>query len=70
MQKGGENLNNLKQFRESKGLTQKQLAEAIGVNLCVIHTYEQGIRTPPLKMALKIAKFFNVKVEEIFNERQ
>lgn len=63
-------MNNLKQFRESKGLTQKQLAEAIGVNLCVIHTYEQGIRTPPLKMALKIAKFFNVKVEEIFNERQ
>ena len=37
-------MSKLKQIRESKGLSQSQLAEAAGVNVRMIQSYEQGAK--------------------------
>lgn len=37
-------MNRLKELREAKGWTQKQLAEASGVNLRMVQYYEQGVK--------------------------
>lgn len=41
---GAEIMTNLKAVRESKGLSQSQLAKASGVNVRLIQHYEQGFR--------------------------
>lgn len=37
-------MSNLKTIRESKGLSQSQLANASGINVRIIQSYEQGLR--------------------------
>ena len=59
-------MNNLAKLRNSKGLTQKELANALGVSPSTIAMYEIGERTPGLKMAKIIADFFGVGIEYIF----
>lgn len=39
-------MNNLKLLRKSKGLSQKALAEKVGIRWNVISTYERGVRIP------------------------
>ena len=53
--------NNLKTFREQKGLTQEQLGEAVGVSRQTIIAMEKGNYEPSLGLALKLAKFFSAK---------
>jgi len=58
--------NKLREFRLKYGLTQEQLAKALGVSRQTISAIENGKYCPSLELALKIAKFFGVKVEDIF----
>lgn len=58
--------NKLPQLRKGKGITQKQLAEELGLTRQSIISIEKGDCTPSLCHALKIAHYFNMKVEEIF----
>ncbi|KMT22975.1 helix-turn-helix transcriptional regulator [Clostridium cylindrosporum] len=53
-------------LRNSIGLTQKQIAEKVGITTSYYGMIEQGVRTPKLDIAKKIAYIFNKKVEEIF----
>jgi len=63
----------LASLREARGLTQRQLAEELsryneeGIEFSAssIALYELGLRTPSLKRARLIAKFFGVSVEDI-----
>ncbi|WMM24088.1 helix-turn-helix transcriptional regulator [Tissierella sp. MB52-C2] len=55
----------LKQLREVKGETQEQVSTAIELNRALYSHYENGIRMPRVDIAKKIAKYFNVSVEEI-----
>ena len=58
----------LKKLRDEKGLTQEELAEALGVRPGAIGNYEQGQRLPKDdKMWIKIAKFFNVTVDYLMD---
>lgn len=59
--------NNLKFLRRSKGfdLTQKQLADALGLTVVTIYKVENGLGVN-IMTALKMAKFFNCSVEDIF----
>lgn len=52
--------------REDKKLTQKQIAEIIGVTDAYYSMIESGLRTPSYKTMKKIADFFNVKPDYIF----
>ena len=58
--------NRLRELREAKGLTQEELAKALGVTRQTIIAIEKGKYDPSLKLAFKIAKFFKVKIEDVF----
>ncbi|MCR4311150.1 MAG: helix-turn-helix transcriptional regulator, partial [Candidatus Taylorbacteria bacterium] len=48
------------------GVTQEDLAEAVGVTRQTISAIEKGNYTPSVFLALKIAQFFKLPVERIF----
>lgn len=48
------------ELRKSRGLTQEQLADELGLTSSAISSYERGIREPSLKTINDIADFFNV----------
>jgi putative transcriptional regulator len=56
----------LKEAREARGLTQAQLAEAVGVSRKTINTVENGIFVPSTVIALKLAAALGVPVEALF----
>ncbi len=60
MNKFGERL---KELREEKGLTQEELAEAIGYSDVSIYYWETGKRLPYLDTAIVIAQFFKVSLD-------
>ncbi|MCF7808868.1 MAG: helix-turn-helix transcriptional regulator [Candidatus Marinimicrobia bacterium] len=47
-------------------MTQQELAEAVGVSRQTIVTLEKGQYNPSVALALRMAKFFKVKVEDLF----
>jgi len=59
--------NNLRKFRfDHDEITQQDLANAVGVTRLTIHSIETGKFNPSTLLALKIARFFDTRVEEIF----
>ena len=58
-------MKNLKKYRKDKGLTQKELADCVGLNVISIVRYELGHTTPSVDLARKIADFFEVKIEDL-----
>ena len=56
----------IKEFREKAGLTQADLAEKVGAQRETIVHLENGKYNPSLKLAMDIAKVFDVTVEELF----
>ena len=59
--------NQIKQIRGELGLTQAQLAEAVGVTRKTINTVENGVFVPSTLRALKIARAVGRPVERIFS---
>jgi putative transcriptional regulator len=59
-------LNHVRAHREARELSQGQLATALGVSRQTINSIEVGRYTPSLPMALRLARFFSVSVEEMF----
>jgi putative transcriptional regulator len=57
----------IKEFREKFGITQETLAEKVDVTRQTILFLEKGKYNPSLRLAYKIARLFNVKVEDIFS---
>ena len=59
--------NNLKKLRfEHDNISQQALANAVGVTRLTIHSIENGKFNPSALLALKIARFLNVNLEEVF----
>lgn len=58
--------NKVNQLRSEKGLTQQKLADLLNITRQTIIAIEKGNYTPSVLLALKIAKYFNKSVEEIF----
>lgn len=58
--------NRIRVFRAEHKLSQADLAEAIGVSRKTISTIEVGRFVPSTVIALKIARYFEVPLEEIF----
>jgi putative transcriptional regulator len=59
-------INQLRALRESKGMTQADLAAALGVSRQTIISIEQGRYAPSLDLALRLARLFGRTVEELF----
>jgi len=58
--------NKIKVFRAMHDLTQEDLAHAIGVTRQTILAIEKGKYVPSLDLAFRIARHFNVTIEEVF----
>ena len=59
--------NRIKQLRFERGeLSQQALANALGVSRLTIHSIETGKFNPSTLLAMKIARFFKVTVEDVF----
>ena len=48
----------IKEQRELKGLSQKGLADKIGVSASIVSNYEKGERTPSLEILMMLARTF------------
>jgi putative transcriptional regulator len=58
--------NQLKVQRAIKNITQEELAEKIGVTRKTINTIENCKFVPSTILAIRMARFFDIKVEELF----
>lgn len=58
----------LKQVRQKKGYTTKEMSEMLGISKAFYCQLENGKRTLSYKMALKIAMIFKVKPDTLFYE--
>jgi putative transcriptional regulator len=58
--------NTIKVERAKKNITQTDLAKEINVSKQTIHSIETGRFVPSTIIALKMAKYFGVSVEELF----
>ena len=56
-------LENLKKLREEAGISQKQLAECIGVSQQSINKYENHNIEPDIETMIRIADYFNTSVD-------
>lgn len=59
---------NLKYLRGQQGLTQKQLAEKLGLKQAAIGAYEEERSTPPLASLLDLSKIFNVNLDDLVRQ--
>ena len=58
--------NKLKVFRAMHDLTQESLANKLEVTRSTIVSIENGRYDPSIGLAFRIAKLFNVKIEDVF----
>jgi putative transcriptional regulator len=61
--------NLVRALRIEKGLAQGELAEAMGVSRQTINSIENERYTPSLPLALTLARYFGVTVEEVFDDQ-
>ena len=59
--------NRLKVLRAERNWTQAELANALDVSRQTINAIEQGRYDPSLPLAIRLARYFGLTVEEIFH---
>jgi transcriptional regulator with XRE-family HTH domain len=60
---------NIRGYRKQRGLTQEQLAEALGVTVGAVHKWEAKLSTPELNLITEMADFFDVSVDALLGYR-
>ena len=58
--------NRLRELREQHELTQEDLAVLVGVSRQTIISLEKGKYNPSISLAYKLARAFNLSIEEVF----
>lgn len=58
--------NRLEELRKKKGIKQEELADILGVTRQTIGSLENGRYNPSILLAFKIARYFEMSIEEIF----
>ena len=59
--------NNLKVWRAKRDITQQQLADSVELSRQTVNSIEKGKFIPSVYTTLKLAKYFNTTIEEIFS---
>ena len=59
--------NDVKERRAARGLSQGELAAALAVSRQTINSIERERYLPSLPLAFDLARFFNSKIEEVFD---
>ena len=58
--------NRLEEIRKQRQITQEELATVLEVSRQTISSLEKGRYNPSIILAFKIARYFNMSIEEIF----
>ncbi len=58
--------NRVKEIRKQKGIKQDEFARALGVSRQTVSSIETGRFDPSIMLAYKIAKIFELSIEEVF----
>ena len=58
--------NRLEEIRKERGIKQEELAAALEVSRQTIGSLENGRYNPSIILAFKLARYFNMSVEDIF----
>ncbi len=58
--------NRLEEIRKQRGIRQEELAAALEVSRQTIGSLENGRYNPSILLAFKIARYFDMKIEDIF----
>jgi putative transcriptional regulator len=61
-------LNGIRELRAGRGLSQAELAKAMAVSRQTINAIETERYTPSLPLALALARYFGLTVEEVFDD--
>ena len=67
--KKGRVLNNIRQFRTARDLSQGELADLVGATRQTINAIEQEKYAPTLELAFRIARAFDVAFEDVWTFR-
>ena len=59
--------NRLKELRETRDLTQKEVGELVGVSRQAINAIETGKFAPSIWLAYDLSKLFGMSIEEFFD---
>nr|DAX37659.1 MAG TPA: helix-turn-helix domain protein [Caudoviricetes sp.] len=62
-------MNRIRILRKTGSMSQKELADVIGVSQSLVSYWEREKRTPSVVNAQKLADFFGVEIKDIFAER-
>jgi transcriptional regulator with XRE-family HTH domain len=57
---------NIRNFRKFRGITQEQLAEAVGRSKAVVSNWEHGINSPDLDTRMALCRIFSVTPNQFF----
>jgi putative transcriptional regulator len=60
-------VNDVRALRTAKGMSQQGLGDALGVSRQTVNAIEQGRYDPSLPLAIRLARYFGLTVEEIFH---
>lgn len=58
--------NRIEEIRRTRGIRQEEFARAVGVSRQTISSLETGRYNPSIFLAYKIARFFDLTIEEVF----
>jgi len=58
--------NRLEEIRKQRGIKQEELAEILAVSRQTIGSLENGRYNPSIILAFKIARYFDMSIEEMF----
>lgn len=58
--------NKIEEIRKARGIRQEEFAKALGVSRQTISSLENGRYNPSILLAHKIAKYFDLTIEDVF----
>ncbi len=58
--------NRIESIRKERGIRQDEFAKALGVSRQTISSLENGRYNPSIQLAFKIARYFEMPIEEVF----
>ena len=58
--------NRIEEIRRTRGIRQEEFAKAMGVSRQTISSLETGRYNPSIFLAYRIARFFDLTIEEVF----
>ncbi len=60
-------INHLREARIKKGLTQKEVADALFISKDTLSRYETGKQDPRLDVAIRLSRFLDVSMDKLFD---